>query len=89
MVQKSKAGRSAGRPPTGVRAGEKASEYPRVTMRLPADALDLMRAIGGVVHEPAWRVVVAALEAYAGSRPPLSLDARKAVVAVRRVHRSA
>ena len=73
-----------GRPTTGLRVGEKASEYPRITMRLPADTLDLMRAISGVVQQPAWRVVVAALETYMGRTPPLSQEARRAVTAVRR-----
>ncbi|HEY1341891.1 MAG TPA: hypothetical protein VGF59_30475 [Bryobacteraceae bacterium] len=52
---------------------------------MPADALDLLRAMSGVVRRPAWRVIVAALEAYGGG-PRLTPEQMRAVRAVRRIH---
>ena len=69
----------AGRPATGVRPGEKASEYQRLTMRLPDDSLALLKAIGRAVDAPAWRVMVEALRAYMGDAPALSSEQRRAV----------
>ena len=69
----------AGRPATGVRPGEKASEYQRLTMRLPDDSLALLKAIGRAVDVPAWRVMVEALRAYMGDAPALSAEQRRAV----------
>ena len=81
-MTKSRASR-AGRPATGVRPGEKASEYPRLTMRLPEDSLALLKAIGRVVDAPAWRVMVDALRAYIGEGPVLSAEQRRVVRALR------
>ena len=75
----------AGRPASGVRPGEKASAYPRLTMRLPDDSLMLLKAIGRAVDAPAWRVMVEALQAYMGERPALSPPQRRAVVALLRL----
>ncbi len=69
----------AGRPATGVRAGEKASAYRRLTLRLPDDTLAALDAIGRVVDRPAWRVVVDALAAYQGDIAVLSEADRRLV----------
>jgi hypothetical protein len=62
----------AGRPATRLRPGEKASDYRRLTMRLPDDSLALLKAIARTVDAPAWRVMVDALRAYVGDAPALS-----------------
>jgi hypothetical protein len=68
-----------GRPSTGVRPGEKASDYKRLTIRLPDDSLAAVDAIGRVTRVPAWRVIVDALAAYQGDGPALSDSDRRLV----------
>jgi hypothetical protein len=74
--------RGAGRPATGVRPGEKASEYQRLTVRLPDDSIVLLKAVGRAVGAPAWRVMVDALRAYVGEAPVLSAGQRRVVRAL-------
>ena len=68
---KPKANRGAGRPPTGL-DGEKSSQYRRLALRLPDDALARLDAISRVVKHPQWRVVADALSAYMGAGEGLS-----------------
>ena len=75
-----------GRPPAGVRTGEKSSEYDRITIRLPDDSLDLLDAIARVTKVPAWRAIVDALAAYQGDRPVLSDSDRRLVRGLLRRH---
>src|SRR5438034_11422557 len=58
--------RKMGHPPAGLRPGEKLSDYPRMTIRLPPDVRAELDAAGYVLGRPQWRVVVDALPAYAG-----------------------
>jgi hypothetical protein len=71
--------RRAGRPATGLRPGEKASEYQRLTMRLPDDSIRLLKATARAVDAPAWRVMVDALRAYVGDTDVLTDEQRRAV----------
>jgi len=68
---KPKAKKGAGRPPTGLE-GQKSSEYRRLALRLPDDALTNLDAISRVVRLPQWRVVADALAAYIGAGEALS-----------------
>jgi predicted transcriptional regulator len=68
-----------------LRPGEKASEYQRLTMRLPDDSLALLKAIARAVDAPAWRVMVDALRAYVGEAPALSPEQRRAARALLRL----
>jgi len=68
---KPKAKKGAGRPPTGLE-GQKSSEYRRLALRLPDDALANLDAISRVVRLPQWRVVADALAAYIGAGEALS-----------------
>jgi hypothetical protein len=68
-----------GRPATGVRPGELASEYRRFTMRLPDETAARLSAIGRTVNQPAWRVIVDAVAAYLGEAPILTAEQRRAV----------
>jgi len=61
-----------GRPSTGVRPGEKASEYPRLTMRLPQSTLDELDAASRATGAPQWRVIVEAVRCYFGKGPALT-----------------
>ena len=76
----------ARRPAASVRPGDKATELPRLTMRLPDHSLALLKAIGRAVDAPASRVMVDALEAYMGERPVLSKAQRSVVVALLRLN---
>lgn len=75
-----------GRPATGIRAGEKVSEYRRFTMRLPDDVRAELEAAAGALKRPAWRVVIDAIRAYVGSGGALTEDERRVVRAVLRLH---
>jgi hypothetical protein len=79
MVKTGKRRGVTGRRPTGVRPGEKASEYPRITLRLPDEALAELDAAGRAVGRPRWRVVMDAVRAYIGAAPVLS-DAERRLV---------
>ena len=68
-----------GQPPTGIRPGEKLSDYPRVTMRLPADVRAELDAASYVLGRPLWRVLLDAIKAYAGSGPGLSDEEQQAI----------
>ena len=69
--------RPRGRPATGVRPGEKSSEYRLFPVRLPDDTLAALDAIGRVVDRPAWRVIVDAIAAYLGDAESLSESDRR------------
>jgi len=77
-----------GRPTTGIREGEKVSEYPRFTMRLPDDVRAELEAAAGALQLPAWRVVIDAIRAYVGSGPALSDEQKRVVRAVLKLHQS-
>jgi hypothetical protein len=72
MRSKGKAKRGAGRPPTGLNPGEKSTDYKRIAVRLPDDALATLDAISRVVRLPQWRVIADALAAYMGAGEALS-----------------
>lgn len=75
-----------GRRPTGIRPGEKVSEYRRFAVRLPEDVRAQLEAAAGALRRPSWRVVVDAILAYVGSGPALSEQERRAVRVVLRLH---
>ena len=77
---------TAGRRPTGIRAGEKVSDYKRLTIRLPPDVQGELVAASGALRRPQWRVLIDAIRAYVGSGPTLSDDERRVVRAVLRLH---
>lgn len=77
--------RAVGRPKTGIREGERASDYKRFAVRLPEDTRAQLEAAAGALGRPAWRVVVDAIRAYVGEGPSLSEDERRAVRVVLKV----
>lgn len=56
-------GRS-GRPPAGVRQGERVKDYPQTSLRLPPEIKAKLYALSRVSATPQWRVVTAALECF-------------------------
>src|SRR5713226_9638146 len=64
-----KARRRSGRPPSGVRAGEKVKEYPQLSIRLPLESKATLSALSLVGARPQWRVVTDAIDCYLRERP--------------------
>jgi hypothetical protein len=56
--------RRSGRPPAGVRQGERVKDYPQTSLRLPPEIKAKLHALSRVSHTPQWRVVSAALECF-------------------------
>ena len=79
-------GSRTGRRPTGLKEGEKVSDYRRLTIRLPDDVHGELVAASGALKRPQWRVLIDAIRAYVGSGPPLDEDERRVVRAVLRLH---
>ena len=70
-----------GRPTAGLRPGERASQYKRLTVRLPEEALTELIAAAQVLERPQWRVMVYAIHAYCGTGPSLTPEQRRQVQA--------
>ena len=77
MVRKKR--RQGQRSTTGLRPGEKASDYPRLTIRLPDDVRDQLEALSQALHLPQWRVIVDAIQAYAASQKQAKVGHEKHV----------
>ena len=86
MAQTGKPRGTLGRHPTGLRPGERLSDYKRLTIRLPSDVQGELIAASGALRRPQWRVLIAAIRAYVGNGPPLSAAERRVVRAVLRLH---
>ena len=56
--------RKRGRPPAGLRPGERTTDYHRLTLRIPARIHELLERRARDEHLPQWRIVVAALQRY-------------------------
>ena len=59
------ASKRLGRPPSGMRPGEKVSQYRQVSVRVPPDIDRLLKSLSSRTGEAQWRVVSRALRAYA------------------------
>ena len=53
-----------GRPTAGFKRGQRASEYRRLTVRVPERTFTVLAKLTERTGLPQWRVVMAALEAY-------------------------
>ena len=62
--RRASASRKSGRPPAGVRQGERVKDYPQVSLRLPPETKAKLQALSVVAATPQWRVVSAALECF-------------------------
>jgi hypothetical protein len=58
----------AGRPPTGLRPGERLIDYKQVIVRLPPETVTQLETLSQTLAQPQWRVVVDAIAAYAAAR---------------------
>lgn len=57
-----------GRPPSGP-AGERVSEYPSLTVRIPRITHRSLHSLSALKHVPVWRLVDSAVSAYLGELP--------------------
>jgi len=71
--------RQGQRSTTGIRPGEKVSEYGRMTIRLPEDVRDELEALSQELHLPQWRVIVDAIQAYRASHQQAKVGRRNHV----------
>ena len=58
-----------GRPPAGARAGEKVTDYPQLSVRLPADMRAKLQALSVITHQPQWRLIIESIECYLRDLP--------------------
>lgn len=60
--------RGPGRPPAGA-AGEKVSNYPQLTVRLPAETKARLNTLSLLTATPIWRIIDRAIDAYVRNLP--------------------
>ena len=60
--------RKRGRPPAGAR-GEKVSEYPQMTVRLPVETRAKLDTLSLLLATPIWRVIDQAINVYVTHLP--------------------
>lgn len=53
-----------GRRPTGLSPGDRVSDYPRLTLRVPSDVRDALNEAAAREQRPAWRILVDAIRYY-------------------------
>lgn len=53
----------SGRPPAGIRPGERVSDYPQLSTRIPVETYDRLQALATLHGIPQWRVLSDALDA--------------------------
>ncbi|MCU1384528.1 MAG: hypothetical protein JWL71_3225 [Acidobacteria bacterium] len=76
-------GHRSGRPPAGVRKGERVRDYPQTSLRLPPEMKAKLYALSRVAGTPQWRLVSEALDCFfhdrtrAEQRQVISYLARK------------
>ena len=59
-----------GRPPTGVRPGERLTDYKQVTVRLPPETVAQLEDLSEKMARPQWRVVCDAISLLSRIGPP-------------------
>jgi len=58
-----------GRPPAGAREGERVKDYPQLSVRLPVEIKNKLRALSLITSRPQWRLMADAIEYYLRDRP--------------------
>jgi len=67
-LRKGKPRGMTGRPPTGLRPGERLIDYKQVVVRLPPETVTQLETLSQTLGQPQWRVVVEAIAAFAAGR---------------------
>ena len=79
--------KKGGHPPAGIRPGERVRDYKRLTVRLPDDVRAELDAIAYVTGRPQWRVLIEAIQAFAGSGKGLTEDEQRRIRAAAKLAR--
>jgi len=58
-----------GRPAAGINPGERVSDYPQLSVRVPQSTIDTLHAVCTVTREPQWRVMADAVNRYIDGLP--------------------
>src|SRR5437899_7275348 len=58
-----------GRPAAGVNPGERVSDYPQLSVRVPESTIDMLRVVCSVTGDPQWRVLADAVNRYIDRLP--------------------
>ncbi len=56
--------RRAGRPPAGAKEGEKVTDYPQLSIRVPVEMKAQLNALRAVTGLAQWRLVVEAVDCF-------------------------
>jgi hypothetical protein len=67
-----------GRPPTGVRPGERLTDYKQVTVRLPPETVAQLETLARTLGRPQWKVMcdaIAVLSCVGSAAPASATDA--------------
>lgn len=62
--------RRAGRPPAGAKEGEKVTDYPQLSIRVPIEFKARLNALSAVTGLAQWRVIVEAINCFFQDLPP-------------------
>jgi predicted DNA-binding protein len=66
--------RRAGRPPAGARVGEKVTDYPQLSVRVPHEMKARLNALSAVTGLAQWRIIVEAIDCFVEDLPPPDRD---------------
>src|SRR6185436_13399549 len=61
--------RRAGRPPAGAKQGERVTDYPQLSIRVPAEFKARLNALSAVTGLAQWRVIVEAINCFLQDLP--------------------
>jgi predicted transcriptional regulator len=68
-----------GRPPTGVRPGERLTDYKQVTVRLPPETVAQLEQLSEKLERPQWRIMCDAIAVLSrvGVQRPIASTAKR------------
>src|SRR6185295_2097656 len=61
--------RRAGRPPAGAKAGERVTDYPQLSIRVPVEFKARLNALSAVTGLAQWRVIIEAINCFLQDLP--------------------
>jgi hypothetical protein len=74
----------SGRPPAGAHPGEKVSDYPQLSVRVPPDMKLKLGALSMLQSKPQWRIMLEAMECYIRSLPESEQRVMQQIITRRR-----
>jgi hypothetical protein len=76
--------RRSGRPPAGARPGEKVTDYPQLSVRVPSDMKLKLGALSMLQSKPQWRIMLESMECFIRSLPESEQRMLQEMIARRR-----